>query len=46
MNNVAMANFVPKNVEELIQRTLEAAQNINVDPKLLAAFFHHAKLAL
>ena len=46
MKNVAMANFVPKNVEELIQRTLEAAQNINVDPKLLAVFFHHAKLAL
>ena len=46
MKNVLMANFVPKNVEELVQRTWEAAQVINLDPMLLASFFHHAKLAL
>ena len=46
MKNVLMVNFVPKNVEELVQRTLKAAQTINADPKLMASFFHHAKLAL
>jgi hypothetical protein len=46
MKNVYMSNFVPKNVDELVQRTLEAAQTINLDPKLLASYFHHAKLAL
>jgi hypothetical protein len=46
MKNVLMSNFVPKNVEELVQMTLEAAQIINNNPMLLASFFHHAKLAL
>jgi transposase len=46
MKNVQMANFVPMSVEHLVERTLEAAQVINNDPKLLASFFHHEKLAL
>jgi len=46
MKNVLMANFVPMCVKELEAKTLESAQVINNDPKLLAAFFHHAKLAL
>jgi transposase len=46
MKNVIMANFVPFCVEDLVAKTLEAAQEINDDPKLLPAFFHHAKLAL
>ena len=46
MKNVIMANFVPFCIEDLVAKTLEAAQVINNDPKLLAAFFHHAKLAL
>ena len=46
MKNVILANFVPFCMEDLVEKTLEAAQVINNDPKLLAAFFHHAKLAL
>ena len=46
MKNVYMANFVPMSIEHLEQKTLESAQVINNDPKLLAAFFHHAKLKL
>ena len=46
MKNVLMANFVPKSVEDIVAKTLEVAQVIDNDPKLLAAFFHHAKLAL
>ena len=46
MKNVYMANFVPKDVEHLEEKTCESAQRINNDPKLLASFFHHAKLAL
>ena len=44
--NVYMANFVPMSIEHLEQKTLESAQVINNDPKLLASFFHHAKLKL
>jgi transposase len=46
MKNVRMVNFVPLSVEHLVERTSEEAQVMNNDPKLLAAFFHHAKLAL
>jgi len=46
MKNVLMANFVPMNIEHLKEKAMEAAQMINNDPKLLAEFFHHAKLAL
>ena len=46
MKNVIMVNFVPLCMEDLVAKTLEAAQIINNDPKLLATFFHHAKLAL
>jgi transposase len=46
MKNVLMVNFVPMSIEHLVQKTLESAQVINNDPKLLAAFFHHAKRAL
>jgi transposase len=46
MKNVQMANFVPFCMEDIVENTLEAAQVINNDPKLLAAFFPHAKLAL
>ena len=38
--------FVPMSVEQLREKACEAAQVINNDPKLLASFFHHAKLAL
>jgi hypothetical protein len=41
-----MANFVPFSIEDFVAKTLETAQAINNDPKLLAAFFHHAKLVL
>ena len=46
MKNVLMANFVPKSIEDIVAKALEAAQEINNDTKLLPAFFHHAKLAL
>jgi hypothetical protein len=46
MKNVSMVNFVPMSVEQLREKACEASQVINKDPKLLAAFFHHAKLAL
>ena len=46
MKNVSMANFVPMSVEQLREKACEASQVINKDPKLLASFFHHAKLAL
>jgi hypothetical protein len=46
MKNVIMVNFVPFCIEDLVAKTLEAAQEINDDPKLLPAFFHHEKLAL
>ena len=46
MKNVSMANFVPMSIEHLKEKTLDAAKNLNNDPKLLAEFFHHAKLKL
>ena len=46
MKNVAMANFVAMCIEQLESKAFEVAQEINRDPKLLPAFFHHAKLAL
>lgn len=46
MKNVLMSNFVAKSREEVVAKALESAQVIDSDPKLLAAFFHHAKLAL
>jgi transposase len=46
MKNVYMANFVAMSIEELEAKAFEVAQEINNDPKLLPAFFHHAKLAL
>lgn len=46
MKNVQMANFVPLSREHLMEKTLEAAQVINNDPKMIANFFHHAKLKL
>jgi transposase len=46
MKNVIMVNYVPCCINNLVAETLEAAQIINNDPKLLAAFSHHAKLAL
>jgi len=46
MKNVSMANFVPICMQCLETKTFEVAQEINNDPKLLPAFFHHAKLAL
>jgi hypothetical protein len=46
MKNMRRVNFVPLSVEHLVERTLEEAQVMNNDPKHLAAFFHHAKLAL
>jgi len=46
MKNVQMANYIATSVEQLREKVLEAASTINDDPKLLAAFFHHAKLRL
>jgi transposase len=46
MKNVLMANYVPMSIDDLVEKTLEVAQEINNDPKLLPAFFHHAKIAL
>ena len=46
MKNVYMANFVPMSIDDLEKKTFEAAERINSDPKLIAEFFHHAKLAL
>ena len=46
MKNVQMANVVPWSVEHLTETTSEAAQVINNDPKMIANFFHHAKLKL
>jgi Transposase and inactivated derivatives len=44
MKNVFLVNYVAKDNPELHIKTLEAASYINTDPKLLPAFFHHAKL--
>ena len=46
MKNVSMANFVPICIQCLETKAFEVAQENNNDPKLLPAFFHHAKLAL
>jgi len=46
MKNVSMANFVPICMECLEKKACEAVQVINSDPKLLPAFFHHAKISL
>jgi transposase len=46
IKNVLMANFVPINVDQLEEKVGEAAKMIDNDPKLLAEFFHHAKLVL
>jgi transposase len=45
MKNVHMANFVPLDVERLEAKACEGAELLNNDPKLLASFFHYAKLA-
>jgi transposase len=37
MKNVIMVNFVPFCIEDIVAKTLEAAQIINKDPKLIAA---------
>ena len=46
MKNVAMVNFVPMCRKQLEAKAEEAVQAINADPKLLPAFFQHAKLKL
>ena len=46
MKNDLMANFVPMSVEHLQEKACEAAKIIDNDQKLIADFFHHAKLAL
>jgi hypothetical protein len=46
MKNVFLANFVPMSLEHLREKTLEVAKRLNNEPKLLAEFFHHAKLNL
>ena len=46
MKNVAMVNFVPMGIKQLGAKADEAVQAINNDPKLLPAFFQHAKLLL
>ena len=46
MKNVLMPNFVPLSIEHLVSKTLKSAMIINNDPKLIAEFFHHAKLKL
>jgi hypothetical protein len=46
MKNVSMANFVPMCMNGLEKKAFEVAQEINNDPKLLQAFFQHAKLSL
>jgi len=46
MKNVLMANYVPIDIKCLEKKALEAAKEINNDPKLLPSFFHHAKLSL
>ena len=46
MKNVYMANFVPMSIEQLEEKTFQAAKIIDNDPKLLDSFFHQAKLAL
>jgi len=46
MKNVSMVNFVPMCMEQLEAKACQAVQEINSDPKLLPAFFHHAKLSL
>ena len=46
MKNDYMANFVPMSIKHLQEKTLQVAQVINKNQKLLAAFFKHAKLKL
>ena len=46
MKNVAMVNFVPMCIRQLEEKACEAVKAINSDPKLLPAFFKHAKLKL
>jgi len=46
MKNDLMANFVPMGSEHLHEKACEAAKIIDNDPKLIAEFFPHAKLAL
>jgi transposase len=46
MKNVFLANFVPITLEHLREKALEVAKRLDNDPKLLAEFFHHAKLKL
>jgi len=46
IKNVSMSNFVPMSIEQLKEKTLEAAKKLDNDPKLLAECFHHAKLNL
>ena len=46
MKNVAMVNFVPMCVKQLEAKAYEAVQAINNNPKLLPAFFQHAKRLL
>jgi len=46
MKNVLLANYIPCCMEDIVKKSLEAAQVIDNDPMLLPAFCHHAKLAL
>jgi hypothetical protein len=46
MKNVWMANFISMSIEHLKEKTMEVAKRLDNDPKLLAEFFHHAKLNL
>jgi len=46
MKNVEMANFVPMCIEQLEEKACQAVNAINKEPKLLQAFFLHAKLLL
>jgi len=40
---VFLANFVAKTVSELVAKTIEQAQVINNDPKLIETLFHHGE---
>ena len=46
MKHVLMENYIATSVEQLQEKVWESASIINDDPKLLAEFFHHAKLRL
>jgi len=46
MKNVSMVNFVPICIDQLEEKAGQAVRAINSDPKLIQAFFLHAKLLL